>query len=74
MEHRVPNVNHLYLGQNAKTCLQGFVKNTGADQPAHLRSLISAFGMYHVPVAEETCLKLALSEASKTDFLKSRPM
>ena len=26
-----------------KTCLQGFVNNTGADQPAHPRSLISAF-------------------------------
>ena len=68
MEHRIPNVNHLYLGQNAKTCLLGSVNNTGADQPVHLRSLISAFGMYHVPVAEETCLKLALSEASKNRF------
>ena len=26
-----------------KTCLWGFADNTGADQPAHLRSLISAF-------------------------------
>ena len=26
-----------------KTCLQGFVNNTGADQLAHPRSLISAF-------------------------------
>ena len=26
-----------------KTCLRGFANNTGADQPAHLRSLISAF-------------------------------
>ena len=26
-----------------KTCLQGFVNNKGADQPAHMRSLISAF-------------------------------
>ena len=24
-----------------KTCLRGFVNNTGADQPAHTRSLIS---------------------------------
>ena len=24
-----------------KTCLRGFANNTGADQPAHLRSLIS---------------------------------
>ena len=26
-----------------KTCLQGVANNTGADQPAHPRSLISAF-------------------------------
>ena len=26
-----------------KTCLQGFANNKGADQPAHSRSLISAF-------------------------------
>ena len=26
-----------------KTCLWWFAKNKGADQPAHLRSLISAF-------------------------------
>ena len=36
-----------------KTCLRGFANNTGADQPAHPRSLISAFvirffGMYHI--------------------------
>ena len=29
--------------QREKTCLQRFAKNTGADQPAHRRSLISAF-------------------------------
>ena len=26
-----------------KTCLRGFANNLGADQPAHPRSLISAF-------------------------------
>ena len=26
-----------------KTCLRGFANNTGADQPAHPRRLISAF-------------------------------
>ena len=26
-----------------KTCLRGFAKNTGADQPSHTRSLIIAF-------------------------------
>ena len=29
--------------QGEKTCLQGFANNTGPDQPAHPRSLISAF-------------------------------
>ena len=33
----------LYGPRREKTCLQGFVYNTGADHPAHLRSLISAF-------------------------------
>ena len=33
----------LYRPQYEKTCLQGFVNNKGADQPAHLRSQISAF-------------------------------
>ena len=29
--------------RHEKTCLRGFANNTGADQPAHPRSLISAF-------------------------------
>ena len=29
--------------QREKTCVRGFANNTGADQPAHPRSLISAF-------------------------------
>ena len=29
--------------QRKKTCFRGFVNNTGADQPAHPRRLISAF-------------------------------
>ena len=29
--------------RHEKTCLRGFANNTGADQPVHLRSLISAF-------------------------------
>ena len=28
-----------------KTCLQGFANNTGTGQPAHPRSLISAFAI-----------------------------
>ena len=33
----------LYGPRREKTCLRGFANNTGADQPAHPRSLISAF-------------------------------
>ena len=32
-----------YRPRLKKTCLRGFAKNTGADQPVHPRSLISAF-------------------------------
>ena len=69
----------------------GFANNTGADQPAHLRSLICAFVIrllesiisrlatseisifWLVTVAEETGLKLALSDTPKTGFTASRP-
>ena len=44
-----------------KTCLRGFAKNTGADQPAHPRSLISAFV---IRVLESAISKLATSEIS----------
>ena len=75
-----------------KTCLRGFANNTGADQPAHPRSLISAFVIRFcesiicklatceisifqlVSVAEETGLKLALSETQKTGFPTTRPI
>ena len=33
----------LFGPRREKICLRGFVYNTGADQPAHPRSLISAF-------------------------------
>ena len=32
-----------YWPRREKTCLLGFANNIGADQPAHSRSLISAF-------------------------------
>ena len=38
----VPKVM-LFVPRPDKTCLQGFANNTGAVQPAHPRSLISAF-------------------------------
>ena len=44
-----------------KTCLRGVANNTGADQPAHPRSLISAFV---ICVLKSTISKLATSEIS----------
>ena len=44
-----------------KTCLRGVANNTGADQPAHPRSLISAFV---IRVLKSTISKLASSEIS----------
>ena len=36
-------ISMLFWPRHEKTCLWGFAKYTGADQPAHLHSLISAF-------------------------------
>ena len=44
-----------------KTCLREFANNTGTDQPAHPRSLISAFVIHSL---ESTISKLATSEIS----------
>ena len=44
-----------------KICLQGFANNTGADQPAHPRSLISAFVIRFL---ESNICKLTTSEIS----------
>ena len=44
-----------------KICLWEFAKNTGADQPAHLRSLISAFVIRFL---ESIICKLATGEIS----------
>ena len=55
-------VNQNTVGpRREKTCLQGFVNNTGADQPAHPRRLIGAFV---IRVLESTISKLATSEIS----------
>ena len=44
-----------------KTCLRGFANNTGADQPARPRSLISAFVIRFL---ESTIFNLASGEIS----------
>ena len=36
-------IKNTYGPSREKTCLRGFVNNKGADQPAHPRSLVSAF-------------------------------
>ena len=49
--------NSYYLGLNArKPVFRGFANNTGADQPAHPRSLISSFV---IPFLERTIFNLA---------------
>ena len=35
--------DHEMVSHREKTCLRRFANSIGADQPAHLRSLISAF-------------------------------
>ena len=44
-----------------KTCLRGFANNTVADQPAHPRSLISAFV---IRLLESTMFNLAIRKIS----------
>ena len=48
----------IYGPRREKTCLRGFANNTGADQPAHPGSLISAFDIRFL----ESIYKLARSE------------
>ena len=48
---------HFYMGLDArKPVFGGLANNTGADQPAHMRSLISAFV---IRVLESSIYKLA---------------
>ena len=51
----------IYGPHREKTCLRGFVNNTGTDQPAHPRSLISAFFIHFL---ESIICKLAAGEIS----------
>ena len=53
-------VDHITYGpRREKTCLRRFANNTGTDQPAHLRSLISAFVIRFL---ESIISRLATSE------------
>ena len=51
----------LFGPRREKTCLRWVANNKGADQPAHPRSLISAFV---IPLLESIISKLATSEIS----------
>ena len=51
----------IYGPRCEKTCHLGFANNTGADQPAHMRSLISAFVICFL---ESIICKLATGETS----------
>ena len=56
-----------YGHRQEKTCPRGFANNKGADQPAHKRSLISAF---IIRLLESIVSRLASSEISR-NFLAS---
>ena len=56
------NKCHDLIGhRREKACLRGFANNTGADQPAHPRSLISAFV---IRFSESIVCELATGEIS----------
>ena len=64
----------LKMGRNARKPVWGFANNAGADQPAHMRSLISAFVFRFL---QSNMCKLAtgeilifwlVSKAEKTDL------
>ena len=55
------HVETVFGPRREKTCLRGFANNTGADQPAHPRSLISAFVFRFL---ERIISRLAMSEIS----------
>ena len=57
----VMTFNELIGPRREKTCLWGFANDTGADQPAHPRSLISAFVIRYL---ESIISTLATSEIS----------
>ena len=45
---RLPALHYIIGYRCKKTCLRWFANNKGTDQPAYLRSLISAFVIYAV--------------------------
>ena len=71
------SVNQVKYGpRHKKICLRGFLNNKGADQPAHLRRLISAFVIHLLEsiIAEQVGLGMTWSETPKTGFVALRPI
>ena len=56
---RNPMSRLIFGHRGEKTCHRRFANNTGADQPAHLRSLVSAFV---ICLLESNISRLAKSE------------
>ena len=65
MHENIGKINFItiYGPRREKTCLWGVANNTGADQPAHSRSLISAFVIRFLESTIQVC-KLATGEIS----------
>ena len=57
--NKLTKTKHHYGSRREKTCLRSFANNKGADQPAHPRSLISAFV---IRLSEGIISRLAMSE------------
>ena len=57
--HSLKSITAIYGPRHEKSCLRGVVNNTGAEQPAHPRSLISTFVIH---LLESTISKLATGE------------
>ena len=69
--------NISYGPRREKTCLRGFANNTGADQPAHPRSLISTFairffGKYHMLTCYKWNFNFLASLCSWGDWFETR--
>ena len=57
----IPGSQFIFGPRREKTCLKGFANNKGANQAAHLRSLINAFV---IRLLKSIISRLATSEIS----------
>ena len=61
VRHKILQFENILEPRRAKNCPRGFANKTGADQPAHPRSLISAFV---IRLLESFISRLATSQFS----------